>query len=138
MKKILLIFCLIGLSPLIRAENWIAINSDDIGSDFFDTKSVTAFTQNAQPYISYLIKTVYTQPQPLSPDIDYTYSIAKIKGDCIHNRYTLMQGSYFDSTQTLLETYTVPQETWQTIEPDSMNGTVMKSACYIADYGLSP
>ena len=139
MKKLGVAIVAVMMTSTAIGANWVEIGEakDKAFIHSLDIDSVRKLNTYSKQ-ISYFIKNDYSKAEKTSDGKYYNYSVVQRKGDCENNRTSLMGLIYYSKNGSVVYSYNIPYDDWDTVFPDTVGEKHLNAACYVAGYRDTP
>ena len=135
MKKLgVVLLAVMAVNSAVGA-NWVEIGAskDKEFIHSFDIDSVQKLNTDSKQ-ISYFVKREYSKAQKTADGKYYNYSVVQGKGDCENNRFSIKGGIGYTKNGSVVYSYNIPYDDWDTVFPDTVGEKELNAACYVAGY----
>ena len=124
MKKLLIVFLLIILSPLVNAAQWIEI----FEKQYIDFQSIELFPK--ENIIKFWVKALRKDPNDKFADLDYWYTMSKWNLSCNSKQTRIESIAIYDLKQKIIfSDDTTPN--WNAIIPETYADGYYRLFCLI-------
>ena len=139
MKKLGVAIVAVMMTSTAIGANWVEIGEakDKAFIHSLDIDSVRKLNTYSKQ-ISYFVKREYSKAQKTADGKYYNYEVVYLKGDCENNRISLMGFIYYSKNGSVVYSYNIPYDEWETVFPDTVGETELNAACYVAGYRDTP
>lgn len=136
MKKFFVFGCLLLVSQMAMAVNWVHIGNTDLGKIYVDYDSVKLnnFSGNKGKYATTWAMMIYNTPQKLSNNNYYTETKSFVYYDCSNMKFESNNFTLYDNRGNVvwnksLHVSTQSSDNWILATPDSSGFTQLKIVC---------
>ena len=135
MKKLGVAIVAVMMTSTAIGANWVKTGEakDKAFIHSLDIDSVRKLNTYSKQ-ISYFIKNDFSKAEKTSDGKYYNYSVVQRKGDCENNRTSLMGLIYYSKNGSVVYSYNIPYDDWDTVFPDTVGEKELNAACYVAGY----
>ena len=139
MKKLGVAMVAVMMTSTAIGANWVKTGEakDKAFIHSLDIDSVRKLNTYSKQ-ISYFVKYDYSKAQKTADGKYYNYEKVQGKGDCENNRISLMGFIYYSKNGSVVYSYNIPYDEWETVFPDTVGETELNAACYVAGYRDTP
>ena len=139
MKKLGVAIVAVMMTSTAIGANWVKTGEakDKAFIHSLDIDSVRKLNTYSKQ-ISYFVKYDYSKAQKTADGKYYNYEKVQGKGDCENNRISLMGFIYYSKNGSVVYSYNIPYDEWETVFPDTVGETELNAACYVAGYRDTP
>lgn len=136
MKKIFVFGCLLLVSQMAMAVNWVHISNTDLGKIYVDSDSVKLnnFSHNKGKYVTTWAKIIYNTPQKLLNNNYYAETKSLNYYDCSNMKLNVNNITWYDNRGNVVwndNSYVSTQssDNWILAIPDSSGFAQLKLVC---------
>ena len=135
MKKLGVAIVAVMMTSTAIGANWVEIGEakDKAFIHSLDIDSVRKLNTYSKQ-ISYFIKNDFSKAEKTSDGKYYNYSVVQRKGDCENNRFSIKGGIGYTKNGSVVYSYNIPYDDWDTVFPDTVGEKELNAACYVAGY----
>ena len=136
MKKLGVAMVAVMMTSTAIGANWVNLgtSNQDGGLTYsLDIDSVRKLNTYSKQ-ISYFTKNDFSKAQKTADGKYYNYSVVQGKGDCENNRFSIKGGIGYTKNGSVVYSYNIPYDDWDTVFPDTVGEKELNAACYVAGY----
>ena len=139
MKKLGVAMVAVMMTSTAIGANWVKTGEakDKALIHSLDIDSVRKLNTYSKQ-ISYFIKNDYSKAEKTSDGKYYNYDVVQFEGDCENNRVSLIGAINYTKNGSVVYSYNIPYDEWETVFPDTVGETELNAACYVAGYRDTP
>ena len=140
MKKLGVAMVAVMMTSTAIGANWVNLGTSNQDGGFtysLDIDSVRKLNTYSKQ-ISYFIKNDYSKAQKTADGKYYNYSVVQGKGDCENNRFSINGAIKYTKNGSVVYSYNIPYDEWETVFPDTVGEKHLNAACYVAGYRDTP
>lgn len=139
MKKLGVAIVAVMMTSTAIGANWVKTGEakDKAFIHSLDIDSVRKLNTYSKQ-ISYFIKREYSKAQKTADGKYYNYDVVQFEGDCENNRISLMGFIYYSKNGSVVYSYNLSYDEWDTVFPDTVGEKHLNAACYVAGYRDTP
>ena len=135
MKKLGVAIVAVMMTSTAIGADWVNLGTSQAGgfTSSLDIDSVRKLNTYSKQ-ISYFTKNDFSKAQKTADGKYYNYSVVQGKGDCENNRFSIKGGIGYTKNGSVVYSYNIPYDDWDTVFPDTVGEKELNAACYVAGY----
>ena len=135
MKKLGVAMVAVMMTSTAIGADWVNLGTSQAGgfTSSLDIDSVRKLNTYSKQ-ISYFTKNDFSKAQKTADGKYYNYSVVQGKGDCENNRFSIKGGIGYTKNGSVVYSYNIPYDDWDTVFPDTVAESELNAACYVAGY----
>ena len=135
MKKLGVAMVAVMMTSTAIGADWVNLGTSQAGgfTSSLDIDSVRKLNTYSKQ-ISYFTKNDFSKAQKTADGKYYNYSVVQGKGDCENNRFSIKGGIGYTKNGSVVYSYNIPYDDWDTVFPDTVGEKELNAACYVAGY----
>ena len=139
MKKLGVAMVAVMMTSTAIGADWVNLGTSQAGgfTSSLDIDSVRKLNTYSKQ-ISYFTKKDFSKAQKTADGKYYNYRVVQGKGDCENNRFSINGGIGYTKNGSVVYSYNIPYDEWETVFPDTVGETELNAACYVAGYRDTP
>ena len=139
MKKLGVAMVAVMMTSTAIGADWVNLGTSQAGgfTSSLDIDSVRKLNTYSKQ-ISYFTKKDFSKAQKTADGKYYNYSVVQGKGDCENNRFSINGAIKYTKNGSVVYSYNIPYDEWDTVFPDTVGETELNAACYVAGYRDTP
>ena len=139
MKKLGVAMVAVMMTSTAIGADWVNLGTSQAGgfTSSLDIDSVRKLNTYSKQ-ISYFTKKDFSKAQKTADGKYYNYSVVQGKGDCENNRFSINGAIKYTKNGSVVYSYNIPYDEWETVFPDTVGETELNAACYVAGYRDTP
>ena len=139
MKKLGVAMVAVMMTSTAIGADWVNLGTSQAGgfTSSLDIDSVRKLNTYSKQ-ISYFTKNDFSKAQKTADGKYYNYSVVQGKGDCENNRFSINGAIKYTKNGSVVYSYNIPYDEWETVFPDTVGETELNAACYVAGYRDTP
>ena len=135
MKKLGVAMVAVMMTSTAIGADWVNLGTSQASgfTSSLDIDSVRKLNTYSKQ-ISYFTKNDFSKAQKTADGKYYNYSVVQGKGDCENNRFSIKGGIGYTKNGSVVYSYNIPYDDWDTVFPDTVGEKELNAACYVAGY----